>query len=55
MEKNKNNSATKNTKEDLKDLHEKMEIKMILSRLNQPMNKRTGFLRKKMPNGGSGL
>lgn len=50
-----NNSRTKNQEINLKDLHEKMEIKMILSRLAMPINKRTGFLRKKMVNGGSGL
>ena len=55
MEKNKHISMTKDPKRNLKGLHEKMEIKMILSRLAKPMNKRTGFLRKRMPNGGSGL
>ncbi len=51
----KNPSSSKNQERNLKDLHEEMEIKMILSRLALPMNKRTGFLRKRMPNGGSCL
>ena len=56
MKKNKDNSNTGNHDKMLKDLHEKMEIKMILSRLALPMNKRTGFLRKRIiHNGGSSL
>jgi hypothetical protein len=33
----------------------KMEIAMITARLALPMEKRTGFLRKRLPNGGSCL
>ncbi|HPN85410.1 MAG TPA: hypothetical protein PK821_08760 [Victivallales bacterium] len=33
----------------------KMELSMILSRLSMPMEKRTGFLRKRLANGGSCL
>ena len=55
MKKNKDNSNTGNHDKMLKDLHEKMEIKMILSRLALPMNKRTGFLRKRIHNGGTSL
>jgi len=56
MKRNKSNHLiSKAKKTSIKDLHEQMEIKMIFSRLSLPMNKRTGFLRKRMPNGGSSL
>jgi len=33
----------------------KMELSMIMSRIALPIEKRTGFLRRRLPNGGSCL
>ncbi|MFZ2657175.1 MAG: hypothetical protein WAX69_19730 [Victivallales bacterium] len=33
----------------------KMELSMIMARLSLPMEKRTGFLRRRLPGGGSCL
>jgi hypothetical protein len=35
--------------------YSKLELSMILARLALPMEKRTGFLRRRLPNGGSCL
>ena len=35
--------------------YSQLELTMILSRLALPMEKRTGFLRRRLPNGGSCL
>jgi hypothetical protein len=32
-----------------------LELSMIIARLALPMEKRTGFLRRRLPNGGSSL
>jgi hypothetical protein len=43
------------TKPLVKPDYAQLELSMILARLALPMEKRTGFLRRRLPNGGSCL
>jgi hypothetical protein len=44
-----------NPKAIVKPDYSQMELSMIIARLALPMEKRTGFLRRRLPNGGSSL
>lgn len=51
----KRKTAKNKAREVNQEKHDQLELNMILARLKLPENKRTGFLRKRLPNGGSFL
>ena len=53
--KNKDNKSISSVQSESRAIRERMEINMIKARLALPPQKRTGFLRRRLSNGGSVL